>query len=154
MNTAIAFENLPHIASPTSQEESAVLTKKVNVLGGLIQDFIYYPFYRFYDDKKDCQVCKSLRYEEEYYDRFWAGIKPQDLNLQEADRIRESYVVRDQRVVILSTGNFRISTVCRILQPKEHPGRILKNVLILPGSLSKLNNNLFSFYDFLLAETK
>ncbi|MCB1135298.1 MAG: hypothetical protein KDK78_03415 [Chlamydiia bacterium] len=99
-------------------------------------------------------MSRSLRYEEEYYRRFWSGTEPKDLNLQEADRIRETYLVRDQPVVVLSTGSYKITTYCRVLEPTEYQGGALKNVLIFPGSLSKLNNNLFSFYDFLLAETR
>lgn len=125
----------------------------MNVLGALIRDVIYYPLYWFAEKPSPATERKML-YEKEYYRQFWSSKEPRDLNLENGEELKQNYIVRDQPIIVHNFGNKKITAVCRVIEPKDCLETSCSNVLILPGSLSTLDNNLFSFYDFLLAYSK
>lgn len=138
--------------SPNYKENSPEFEKEIGFFGKLIRDYIYYPFYQLDKGKNDKNL-KMLAYEESYYRNFWMGTEPKDLNLVGADLIRNEYTVYDQPVIIFDVNGNRITNVCRIIESKNCPKEAF-NTLLLPGSLSTLDNNLFAFYDLLAAHSK
>ncbi|MFA6915382.1 MAG: hypothetical protein WC222_03225 [Parachlamydiales bacterium] len=154
MSGHLPIQSMVPLVSSRAQENCHELEKRVNILGKLIRDIIYYPLYWFRDKgakNNGNKNSKKLAHEEAYYKRFWTGQEPQDLNLEYADIIRERYVIYDQPVIILAKNGKKITTVCRVIETKECPKEGVFNALLLPGSLSTLDNNLFIFYDFLVA---
>lgn len=142
----------PPLISKRSSEIAPELLQEINFLGKLIRDIVYYPLYWF--TTKNKRISQKLLHEEEYYSRFWLNIEPRDLNLENADIIKQNYVVRDQPVVIYEDENKKITSLCRVIESKDQSTHDWVNVLIIPGSLSTLSNNIFSFYDFLLTHSK
>jgi hypothetical protein len=141
----------PPIVSKRSNEIAPELTKKINIFGSLIRDILYYPLYWFTKDKK---ISEKLLLEEEYYYKFWSNKEPRDINLENENIIRQNYIIRDQPVIVYEDERKKITSSCRILESKDLPTKEFINVLIIPGSLTTLNNNIFSFYDFLLTHSK
>lgn len=140
------------LVAKRSREIAPELVYKINLLGMLIRDIVYYPLYWFTQENKEAY--KKLLHEKEYYYRFWSGKDPIDLNLENSEIIRQNYIVRDQPIVVYDDENNKIKTICRIIESKNHSTNKCLNVFIIPGSLSTLDNNIFSFYDFLLAHIK
>lgn len=140
------------LVSQRSRESDPALVQKINILGMLIRDIVYYPLYWFMQENKE--VYKKILYEKEYYCRFWSDKEPRDLNLENAEIIKQNYIVRDQPVILYQNENEKITAICRIIESRDHFTKECINALIIPGSLSTLDNNIFSFYDFLLAHSK
>lgn len=151
-NNCWSIQSSPPLISKRSRESNPALVKKINFLGMLIRDIVYYPLYWFTQENKE--VHKKLLHEKEYYYRFWLDKEPRDLNLENSETIKQNYIIRDQPIIVYQNENKKITTVCRIIESKDHFARECVNALIIPGSLSTLDNNIFSFYDFLLTHSK
>lgn len=144
----------PQLISNRASESCSELTKKINVFGSLLRDTLFYPLSRYLTDaRKDDRNYQLLQNEEAYYKRFWTRQEPLDLNLENADLIREKYVVKDQPVVVSHENGKKIISVCRVIESKECEEGVF-NLLLIPGNLSKLNNNIMPFYDLLVAHSK
>lgn len=153
--TDLTIRRNPPLVSKRARESCSELGRKISIFGKLIRDIIYYPLYRFLDTKRvENKISQKLENEEEYYNRFWTGKEPKDLNLECADIIRQMYVVYDQPVIVLAENGKKITSVCRVIESKDCPKEGIFNAFLIPGSLSTLNNNLFAFYDFLVAHSK
>jgi hypothetical protein len=145
----------PQLISNRASENSSVLTRKVNFFGNLLRDTLFYPLSKYQSNaRQDEKDYRLLQNEEVYYKRFWTRQEPFDLNLENADLIREKYVVKDQPVVISDENGKKIISMCRVIESKECPPEGVFNAFLIPGNLSKLNNNLMPFYDLLVAHSK
>lgn len=140
------------LISQRSRESAPELVQEINIPGMLIRDIVYYPLYWFTQENK--KAYKKLLHEKEYYYRFWSDKEPKDLNLENSEIIKQNYIVRDQPIVVYENENKKITTVCRIIESKDHFTKECINAFIIPGSLSTLDNNIFSFYDLLLTHSK
>jgi hypothetical protein len=153
--TTFAVPTNPILISKNIHEGCSELTKKVNPLGAFLRDTLFYPLHRFQEAAgqagKDYQL---LQQGETYYNRFWTAQEPFDLNLENADFIRQNYVVKDQPVIISLYNGKKITSLCRIIETKNCPQDNVFNAVLVPGNLSKLNNNLMPFYDFLVSHSK
>lgn len=149
-----------HLSTPLTyakaKESYPELTVKINLLGRLLRDTLFYPLnsYKGVNAKKDEKVYKQLQNEIDFYNKFWNGNEPSDLNLENSKLIRENYKVYDQPIVVSLEGGKKITAYCRVVESKDCPPETTFNAMLIPGNLSTLNANLMGFYDFLVANSK
>jgi hypothetical protein len=91
----------------------------------------------------------ALEGEIKYFYDFWDPKAPLDPNLPMQQRIRDSFVMKDE-VIEVYIGGQRLAVTCRVVETKDiSPKQKPYNFVFVPGNLTNFHNNIILVYPFL-----